>query len=151
MITLIKVLCNERFRKYFNSFPSTMKHHHQKQIAKNFPLQPKGKQKKSGVLGVLKHEQLQREYELLKCQMLLNGHLWIPCIGIRRKLSGPLSTSLFQAQCGQWTVARNGERKKTNGEESKRAESRRIFCPLSLTPSRRHFFQLTFLCLFPSI
>ena len=45
-ITLIKVLYNERFRKYFNSFRSTMKHHHQKQIAKNFPLQQNGKQKK---------------------------------------------------------------------------------------------------------
>ena len=39
------VLCNERFGKYFNSFRSTMKHHHQKQIAKNFPLQQNGKQK----------------------------------------------------------------------------------------------------------
>ena len=38
-ITLIRVHCNERFRKHFNSFRSTMKHHHQEQIAKNFPLQ----------------------------------------------------------------------------------------------------------------
>ena len=44
-ITLIKVLCNERFGKYFNSFRSTMKRHHQKQIAKNFPLQQNEKQK----------------------------------------------------------------------------------------------------------
>ena len=29
-ITLIKVLCKERFKKYFNSFRSTMKHHQQK-------------------------------------------------------------------------------------------------------------------------
>ena len=42
----IEVLCNKRFRKYFNSFRSTMKHHHQKQIAKNFPIQHNGKQKK---------------------------------------------------------------------------------------------------------
>ena len=31
-ITLIKVLCNERFRKHLYSFRSTMKHHHQIQI-----------------------------------------------------------------------------------------------------------------------
>ena len=37
-IRLIKVHCNERFRKH--SFRSTMKHHHQKQIAKNSRLQP---------------------------------------------------------------------------------------------------------------
>ena len=42
----IEVLCNKRFRKYFNSFRSTMKHRHQKQIAKNFPIQHNGKQKK---------------------------------------------------------------------------------------------------------
>ena len=41
-------------------------------------------------------------------------------------------------------------------EENKRwreeeGESRRIFRPLSLTPPRRHFFYLTFLCFFPTI
>ena len=45
-ITLIKLHCNERFRKHFNSFRSTMKHHHQKQITKNFPLQQDGNRKK---------------------------------------------------------------------------------------------------------
>ena len=33
-ITLIKVLCKERFRKYFNSFRSTMKHHHKSKSPK---------------------------------------------------------------------------------------------------------------------
>ena len=53
-ITLIKLHCNERFRKQFNSFRSTMKHHHQKQITKNFPLQQNGNRKKSVVLLMLK-------------------------------------------------------------------------------------------------
>ena len=35
----VKLHCNERFRKHFNSFRSTIKHHHRKQIPKNFPLQ----------------------------------------------------------------------------------------------------------------
>ena len=45
-ITLIRVHCNERFRKHFNSFRSTMKHHHQQQITKSFPLQQNGNRKK---------------------------------------------------------------------------------------------------------
>ena len=55
---------------------------------------------------MLKQEQLQREYELLKYQMLLNGRLQIPCIGI-----GKNSLAHFELACsrrsGQWREMEN--------------------------------------------
>ena len=80
MITLIKILCNERYRKYFNSFRSTMKQHRQKQIAKNFPLQQNG-----------------------KFQMLLNA-----CIGIGKKLSVAHHKLTCSRRSGQWREMGNG-------------------------------------------
>ena len=76
---------------------------------------------------MLKQEWPQREYELLKCQMLLNGHLWIRCIGIGKNSLAHYELACFKrsgqwiVDSGWWTVAPNGERRKiTNVEESKR-------------------------------
>ena len=65
---------------------------------------------------MLEQEQLQREYELLKCQMLLNGHLQITCIGI-----GKNSLAYYELACpkrsGQWIVDSGA---KWGTEENKR-------------------------------
>ena len=67
-----------------------MKHHHQEQIAKNFPLQQKGKTETSEVLLMPKQEYLQREYELLKLSNAPKGTSIDPLHRHRKKPSGPL-------------------------------------------------------------
>ena len=118
-IMLIKVHCNERFRKHFNSFRSTMKHHHQKQITKNFPLQQNGKQKKSVVLLMLKQEQLQRDHELLK---MANAPKWTSIDPLHRHWKKTLWPTMNQpipgvVDSGQWIVDSGA---KWGTEENKR-------------------------------
>ena len=49
-----------------------------------------------------KQEQLQRDYELLKCQMLLNGNI-DPCIGIGKNSLAHLKLACSR-RSGQWIV-----------------------------------------------
>ena len=132
--------------KYFNSFRSTMKHHHQKQIAKNFPLQQNGKQKKSGVLHMLKQEQLQREYELLKCQILLNGHLQITCIGTGKNSLAhyELACSKGSGQCREMGNGRKQTFKRVRGREQE------DLSPSLPNPAPSPFFLSYFSLLFPN-
>ena len=82
---------------------------------------------------MLKQEQLQREYELLK---MSDAPKWTSIDPLHRHWKKILWPTMNQpnpgvVDSGQWTAARNGERRKTNVEESKRE---RVGEPFALTP-----------------
>ena len=70
---------------------------------------------------MLKQEQLQRDHELLKWQMLLNGHLQIPCMAIGKKTLWPTMNQPIPGVVvsGQW-IEDSGA--KWGTEENKRGK-----------------------------
>ena len=89
---------------------------------------------------MLKQEQLQRDHELLK---MANAPKWTSIDPLHRHwkktlwptmnqpIPGVVDSGHWIVDSGQWTVARNGERRKTNVEESKRE---RVGGPFALSP-----------------
>ena len=68
---------------------------------------------------MLKQEQLQREYELLKCQILLNGHLQIICIGTGKNCLAhcELACSKGSGQCREMGNGGKQTLKRVRGRE----------------------------------